>query len=181
MKNIFIALLAIIGITIFHPVVRAQSNTENTGISRVSLTASGLTCSMCSKAIFKSLSKIQAVDKVDADVQNSIFLITFKKDNRIVLEELRKAVQDAGFSVASFRVDVLFKDEEIATGIDLMVSGNRFSFPNIQKQKVSGLKTLQIIDKGYLSDKDRAKYNSQVTGNTFHAAEVIYHVVLTQS
>lgn len=181
MKNSFIAILTLIAATFFRPTLHAQSPSDNAGITKVSLTASGLTCSMCSKSIFKSLSKLSAVDKVDADVENSVFIITFKQNARIVLEDLRKAVQDAGFSVASFKVGVLFKDEEIATGIDLMVSGNRFSFSNIEKQKLNGLKTFQVINKGYLSDKDRSAFTSQLTGNTFHATEVIYHVVLTQS
>ena len=41
-------------------------------IKSVSLQASGLTCSMCSKAIYKSLSAISFVQSVDSDIKNSI-------------------------------------------------------------------------------------------------------------
>jgi copper chaperone CopZ len=59
---------------------------QDTVIKKVSLVASGLTCSMCSKAIFKSQSK---------------FVLTFKSGKTVVIDQIKSAVADAGFSVQS--------------------------------------------------------------------------------
>ena len=69
-------------------------------IQSVSLQASGLTCSMCSRAIYKSLQKVPNVADVQEDIEHSSYHIRFSDPSRASLENLKKAVQDAGFSVA---------------------------------------------------------------------------------
>jgi copper chaperone CopZ len=151
-------------------------------ITGISLTAGGLTCSMCSKAIYKALLKNQAVEKVDVDIEKASYAVTFKQGAIIKLDEFKKAVQDAGFSLASFRVTANFKNEEVSGGREISLSGNQISFAGLQKQILEGEKTFQVIDKGYLSEKDRKKYDrlnlkepSQDPGGN------IYHVILQQS
>jgi copper chaperone CopZ len=50
----------------------------NAQINKVSIQASGLTCSMCSNAINKALKSIDYVDHVIANIKNSTFEIYFK-------------------------------------------------------------------------------------------------------
>jgi len=59
--------------------------------------ASGLTCSMCSNAINKSVKSIDFVEKVMANIQTSTFEITFKPGSTIDFDLLKKKVEDAGF------------------------------------------------------------------------------------
>ena len=66
MKNIFLLLAISISM-----VTKAQ-------VTKVSLQASGLTCSMCSNAINKALKSLDFVDKVEADIKNYTFEILFK-------------------------------------------------------------------------------------------------------
>ncbi|MFM2326393.1 MAG: hypothetical protein RIR31_595, partial [Bacteroidota bacterium] len=66
MKNKFLILAVL-----FSLAVKAQ-------ITKVSLQASGLTCSMCSNAINKSLKSLDFVDRVDANIKNSTFDILIK-------------------------------------------------------------------------------------------------------
>lgn len=102
MKTILMIVLSVITTTLFaqknEPIPSAQ-------IESVSLKADGLTCSMCSKAIYKSLLKVATVKEVEPDIKNSSYTIYFKKDQLVKLEELEKAVEDAGFSVASIKVN----------------------------------------------------------------------------
>jgi copper chaperone CopZ len=74
---------------------------QDTVIKKVSLVASGLTCSMCSKAIFKSLTKLDFVDEVKVDIEQSKFVLTFKSGKTVVIDQIKSAVADAGFSVQS--------------------------------------------------------------------------------
>jgi len=70
-------------------------------IKKVTLVASGLTCSMCSKAIFKALTKLDFVEEVKVDIEQSKFILTFKSGKTVVVDQIKAAVADAGFSVQS--------------------------------------------------------------------------------
>ena len=74
---------------------------QDTVIKKVSLVASGLTCSMCSKAIFKALSKLDFVEEVKVDIEKSMYILTFKNGKKVEVDQIKTAVTDAGFSVQS--------------------------------------------------------------------------------
>ena len=55
----------------------------NTQIMRAELTATGLTCSMCSKATYNQLISISEVEKVETDLNNTAFIISnFNANNK---------------------------------------------------------------------------------------------------
>lgn len=191
MKSPLVILLTILSLSAF-----PQS------ITNLSLTASGLTCSMCNKAIYKSLVRLSSVQKVDADIQAAAFTIYLKPGSKVVLDDFKKAVQDAGFSVAALRIKANFTQSSISSGTELLLEGNRLSFPGVDEQVLVGARTLLLIDKGYLSEKDRLKYDHLLQGssggdvkptrfngiNEAPGANVsrgvegnVYHVVLQQS
>jgi copper chaperone CopZ len=74
---------------------------QDTAIKKVTLTASGLTCSMCSKAIFKALSKLDFVEEVKVDIEKSIYILTFKTGKKVDIDQIKLAVTGAGFGVQS--------------------------------------------------------------------------------
>ena len=74
---------------------------QDTVIKKVALVASGLTCSMCSKAIFKALTKLDFVEEVKVDIEQSKFILTFKSGKIVAIDQIKSAVADAGFSVQS--------------------------------------------------------------------------------
>jgi copper chaperone CopZ len=78
-----------------------RDSTQVADIKKVTLVASGLTCSMCSKAIFKALSKLDFVEEVKVDIEQSKFVLTFKSGKTVVIDQIKSAVADAGFSVQS--------------------------------------------------------------------------------
>ena len=47
-------------------------------VTRATLVASGLTCSMCSNSINKSLKTVEYIEKVTANISKSSFDIVFK-------------------------------------------------------------------------------------------------------
>ncbi len=70
-------------------------------IKKVTLVASGLTCSMCSKAIFKALSSLDFVADVKVDIEKSTYILTFKPNKKVLIGQIKSAVTDAGFGVQS--------------------------------------------------------------------------------
>jgi copper chaperone CopZ len=57
-------------------------------VNKVQLQASGLTCSMCSNAINKSLKTVDYIDKVMANIKTSTFEISFKPGAKINFDQL---------------------------------------------------------------------------------------------
>ena len=155
MKKIFIiALLAIV----------FQSPAQ---VSKVSLQASGLTCSMCSNAINKSLKAISFVERVEANIKNSSFEIYFKPAASVDFDQLKKAVENAGFFVADFKAVIHF-DQAAAENDHHLISGNRiFHFLSIKDQILNGDITLRFLDKGFVSSKEFKKNSSFTKMNCY--------------
>jgi copper chaperone CopZ len=61
--------------------------------SKTSLQASGLTCSMCSKAVKNALEKVDFVEKIQVDIKNQQYNLEFKKDAVVNFDALSKAVE----------------------------------------------------------------------------------------
>lgn len=132
-------------------------------ITSASLTASGLTCSMCSKAIYKSLLQVPAVKNVQVDIKNSTYNIQFKQDTKVALDNIKKAVIDAGFSVSSLQVTINFDTVEIANDTHIAIADNWFHFLAVDKQILTGSKTFTVVDKNYLPGTEFKKYSSYTT------------------
>jgi copper chaperone CopZ len=151
-------------------------------IQSVSLQARGLTCSMCSRAIYKSLQKVPAVLNVQEDIEHSSYHIQFSNPSLISPEKLKKAVLDAGFSVAWMEVNVNFHNKEVANDSSLKLNEIIFYFVSVNKQILNGERKLLIVDKGYLLENDRKKfagfYDSKLPSGS---AENIFHVTISKS
>ena len=129
-------------------------------ISKVSLQASGLTCSMCSKAVKNALEGVSFVDKVQVDIKNQQYNISFKEAASIELDALAKAVEDAGFAVASLMVTANLNDMEVKKDDHIKIGEHYFHFLNAKGQRLSGSNTFTIVDKQFVSAKDFKKYSS---------------------
>jgi copper chaperone CopZ len=127
-------------------------------IKSATLSASGLTCSMCSKAIFKALTKVSSVQKVDADIEGSKYQITFRPGATVVLDDLKKAVENAGFSVASLQVTANFPPTHLQKDAHISYGGATYHFVNVPDETISGEKTFTIVDKNFLPDGDYKRY-----------------------
>ena len=60
------------------------------------LQASGLTCAMCARAVYKGLESLPFVDKIDTDLNESAFLISFKEGKEIDIDAIKNKVEGAG-------------------------------------------------------------------------------------
>lgn len=129
-------------------------------ISKVSLQASGLTCSMCSKAVKKALEEVSFVEKVQVDIKNQQYNLSFKEGSTIDFDALNKAVQDAGFSVASMKVTASVSNTKLEKDEHLKIGGQTFHFLNAANQTVDGQVTFSVVDKGFVTAKEFKKYAS---------------------
>lgn len=131
-------------------------------ISKVSLQASGLTCSMCSNSINKALKTIPYVDKVMANIKTSTFDITFKPGSNVHFDDIKKKVEDAGFFVAGLTADINFSNQKINNDEHIKVDDYALHFVKVKGQTLDGVQSVKILDKGFVSSKEYKK-NQAIT------------------
>jgi copper chaperone CopZ len=129
----------------------------NAQFQTASLTAAGLTCAMCTKAIYNSLEKIPAVEKVHADIKSSQFLITFKKDASIDPDQLKNAVEDAGFSISRLKLTGNFNHITVSSDTHVQIGGKAFHFVKSSDQVLDGTQTITMVDRNYVTAKEFKK------------------------
>ena len=130
------------------------SVSANSQVSKVSLQASGLTCSMCSNAINKALKTLDFINKVDANVKNYTFEISFKPNSEVNFDRIKKKVEDAGFFVSSFTADIYFNNILIKESQPVKFDSYSLLFIDQKEQWLSGIKQVKILDKGFVSSKE---------------------------
>ena len=134
------------------------------------LQASGLTCAMCSNAINKAVSKLSFVEKVDADLNQSAFVIRFKPGMPVNFDELRKKVEEAGFSVALLKVTANVNELRLKKGEVLVWGGLNLWVVNSPGGALSGEQTFQLLEKGFLTAKAYKKSGKEVTAPAYQSA-----------
>ena len=180
MKKLVIAILLLLSVS------------ANAQVTKVTLQASGLTCSMCSNAINKALKSVDYIDKVYSNIKTSTFDISFKPGAAINFDQLKKKVEDAGFFVAKFNATMLFDNVTIEEDTHVNIAGTMYHFVHVKNKVLTGEETIQVLDKGYVSAKEFKKnaaytsmdcYKTGVAGTCctkkgMNAGERIYHVTL---
>jgi copper chaperone CopZ len=149
MKSFFVAvILAILSFS-----AHAQFNSAR-------LQATGLTCAMCSNAVHKALQKVSFVESVKSDIKNSSFAIRFKEGTEADIDALRTAVEDAGFSIGSLKLNGRFDKVMLENDRHVKIGNQQFHFVDITSQELSGEKEITIIDKDFVTDKVFRKYRA---------------------
>ncbi len=148
----------------------AFSIAANAQVTKVSLQASGLTCSMCSNSINKALKTLDFVDKVDPDIKTYTFEITFKENGPVDFDMIKKKVEGAGFFVSGFIATIHFNNVKVSNGQPITIEDKTFYFVNKIDQALNGVKQVKVLDKGFVSAKEY-KRNAfpGLSPRTYHA------------
>ncbi|HET9434353.1 MAG TPA: heavy metal-associated domain-containing protein [Chitinophagaceae bacterium] len=160
--------------------------------SKASLQASGLTCAMCSKAVKVALEKVSFVKEVSVNIKQQEYFIVFKEKSNADFDQLKKAVEDAGFSVASLKITGSFTELNVEKDKHIQLDGKNFHFVNSGTQVLNGEQTFTIVDKDFLSAKEYKKHSAATklecikTGKAgaccvkdgIHSEERVYHVII---
>jgi len=126
-------------------------------VSKVTLQASGLTCSMCTNAIHKSLKSLDFVKDVQANIKNSTFEVSFNNGDAVDFDKIKAAVEDAGFFVAKFYAVVTFSKAQAANDSHITAGGRTYHFMNVKRHTLEGEQTVRLLDKGFVSSKEYKK------------------------
>src|SRR6201996_4592343 len=142
--------------------------------TKAELQVSGLTCSMCSKATEKSLRTLEFIGDIKVDLNRNIFLITFKKDAPVNLDQISKKVQNAGFFINSLKATFNFDGVKVSDNT-FSYAGDNYRLVNGGDKTLSGPVMVTVVDKGFAPAAVYKKYSNTSadktgSGRTYHIA-----------
>ena len=143
-------------------VILLVSVIANSQIIKAELTATGLTCSMCSKATYKQLISIPEVEKVEPDLNNTAFIIFFKNGSQVNISNLKKKVEEAGFSIGELLVVFNFKNQQAENNSTFTLDNMTYTFMDTKAGVLSGGVKVKILDKGYVVEKEYKKLSKMI-------------------
>jgi hypothetical protein len=140
----------------------------------------------------EALKTLPFVDKIDTDLNNTTFLLSFKPGAAVNIDQIKAKVEDAGFSVAKLVLTASFDKVAIEKDTHIQYAGATFHFVNARQQVLSGDQQLTVIDKDFVSARQFKKFSTQTTmpcyqtgmmegcckGGGQTAPARIYHVII---
>lgn len=167
-----------------------RTNAAPSQLSGATLQAGGLTCSMCSKAVNNALKGVAFVEELTVDIESQQYNLIFREGASVNLDDLKKAVEDAGFSVAKLMVTARMPLDKILKDDHIRIGGSYFHFLSGADQLKEGDLSFTVVDKDFVPAKEHKKYSNLskmeciktgkatacCTGITEHTR--IYHVII---
>jgi len=120
----------------------------------------GVTCSMCSNSVHKALSSLTFIEKIDVDLENAIFNLTFKEGQHVIIDDIKTKIEGAGFSVGELVADFKFDNTAVSKDFHYEFDGSTYHFVDVKDQKLNEKVSLKFVDKGLTSQKEYKKYAS---------------------
>jgi len=151
-------------IKIFVAVLALSISVAHAQFTKAELQVSGLTCSMCSKATEKSLRTLGFISDIKVDLNRNLFLITFKKDAPVSLDQISKKVQNAGFFVNNLKTTFNFANTKIANNL-FSYAGDTYYLVTPTDKELNGPATFTIVEKGFAPAAVYKKYSGPIADN----------------
>lgn len=129
--------------------------------TKAELQVSGLTCSMCSKATEKALRTLDFIADIKPDLNRNLFVLTFKGNAPVNLDQISKKVQNAGFSVNNLKATFNFATK--LNSNTFSYSGDTFLVVSGADKAIAGPVAVTVVDKGFAPASVYKKYAGQTT------------------
>ena len=150
MKTLYINIIAI-------TVMLLTATNSYSQISKAEITATGLTCSMCSNAINKQLKSMTEIDSVSTDLNTNTFTVHFADNNTLTPKVLKDAVEKAGFFVGTMILTAEFAPAIIEDTTAIKVNGDSYIFIDAKHPVSNTAAKYKILDKGFVTQKEYKK------------------------
>lgn len=145
---------------------------------KAELQVAGLTCSLCSKSTDNQLKKLDFIDSMHTDISHATFILYFKKDKTVDFYQVKKKVEDAGFSISMLKATYRFNNFSMDANGHFNYQNAVFYCRNTIPQKLNGEVDLQIVDKGFLDNKEYKKQSVEWPVSSYKKGNTpIYHVI----
>jgi hypothetical protein len=155
-----------------------SANTVSAGIRWVDVGVNGLTCSMCTRSVEMSLSRLDFVDSIAMSLETTEGRIYFRENMPVDFSSIAKAVVNAGFSVRFVRVTFDFRDISINPDGTFHFQDQKFDWLDFKNNPGNPV-SRRIVNEHFLPKKDANKWKDKIrrsepaNGNTLHVIEEI--------
>lgn len=172
--RIIAIILVVYGLQVLPYSAFAQStSSQPPHIISATVCVDGLTCSLCHKSVYKALKKLNFVESLSPNLDETSLDITFVRNAEVSFDRIAEAVQDAGFSIGILRANVDFppmlvrKDEHIALG------GALLHLINVAEERtIQGRVNIKLIDAKFIPDDEAAKWRTDIHHSCYKTGSV---------
>jgi copper chaperone CopZ len=158
------------------------ANSANAQFIKADVQVSGLTCSMCQLATEKALKTLDFVSDIKPDLNKNIYVVTFKKDKNVNLDQIKNKVKGAGFSVSKLVATINFNDVKVSNNFQYKYLGNTFHFVNVPARSLTGSTRVTLLDKGFIPDNTFKKNVAEIKAPGYKTGMIagnrVYHVTI---
>lgn len=137
--------------------------TSQSAIRSITVGINGLTCSMCSRTVEKSMLQLQFVDKVEMSLEATEAKILLKPQSSVSMKEIARSVKDAGFSVRFISVEFDFGDLRVGEDGSFFCQGQPFSWVGKRVMPVDKKVRLRLIDPAFIPPNEKSKWAALIS------------------
>lgn len=145
------------------------------GIKWAEIGVNGLTCSMCSRSVEMSVRRLDFVDRVEMSLETTEGRVYFKPGSLIDVNQLARAVVNAGFSVRFVRLEISFDDITLNKDGSFVFQGQSYQWLDFRNPPASQA-ALKLVDENFLPRKESALWKKKI-GSSKSGDQRILHVV----
>jgi copper chaperone CopZ len=151
----------------------------NGGILWADVGVNGLTCSMCSRSVEMSIRKLDFVDRVEMNLEHTEGRVYFKPSALINLDQVAKAVVNAGFSVRFLEIGFDFSKTRVEGDGTFEFQGQQYKWLDFPGSvDAVGQVELKLVDEHFLSKKEGAEWKKKLSISDAPDRKKVLHVVL---
>ncbi|HEY3406149.1 MAG TPA: heavy metal-associated domain-containing protein [Ohtaekwangia sp.] len=122
----------------------------------------GMTCSMCTYGVQRSIAKLKFIQQVNVDLNSSVASISFKPDEFVNIGEVIKSVFDAGYSVRSLKAKVNLENPVGLQSDQFLLGNSTFIILNNTDTDLKGIVDLIFVEKKFTNTDPFKKYKDVI-------------------
>lgn len=138
----------------------------------------GLTCSACTRAVEMNIRKLDFVDSVAMNLENTEGKITFKAGKKVNIEKIAQAVFDAGFSVRYLKANFVFDNITISNGFNWTNDNEQYCFVKAENKVLNGERMLTFIGEKFMPSKKYKTWKIKIIECCGVVKKKIYYVTI---
>jgi copper chaperone CopZ len=134
---------------------------SNAQIMAAKVGVNGLTCSICTRSVEMSLRRLDFVDSVVMSLENTDGLVYFK-NSPINLEQIAKAVVNAGFSVRFVSIQLDLNDIQIEENGSFAFQGSNFIWMDYKKPSEKKPVWFKLIGEPFVPKSEMKNWRGKI-------------------
>lgn len=138
----------------------------------------GLTCSACTRAVEMNIRKLDFVDSVIMNLENTEGKIIFKEGKKVNIERIAQSVFDAGFSVRFLKANFVFNNLAISNGFNWTNDNEQYCFVKAESKTLNGETVLTFIGEKFMPFKEYKTWKTKIIECCGGNKKKVYYITI---